>query len=458
MSSGPYRKVIDPRTRAEVAPEVVPFWHFKINTTGLEDGGNDVDEAATVLLPEANKPSNAKPKTWVQAIDLCSGLLSILALYLTIPHNGSLWKINNDLEWPMWHENILCYNTIDQVATETCINDASSFHAAFGNESRAGMQYAYNTTNAALQNYCKNNEAYMLPDNLGRYWNDTQYQCQIITQKHGAFRIWDALRVVFSISAIFQLTRFFLSRAEDNRYSPPRRKYYARKPDFWRWWEYALTSSIQIVIIGLSFFMGSQSELLALAGLQGALCFMGFSIEKRIDKLYKAKIKQSKLAASAPKCPPESTCLLKPKSKKLKYVKILVLLSAAWAFFIIIWGFILMPRFNRQADNPDNCYYGAEMPAEVRIIVYGELTLFAAFGVVQTIQVLLFIYKTYDRDQNQIYAEEFAQQSKSHQEWNDEREAQWETFAGIYSLLSITAKTILEFGLLELSRRFSDMI
>ena len=117
-----------------------------------------------------------------------------------------------------------------------------------------------------------------------------------------------------------------------------------------------------------------------------------------------------------------------------------------------------MPRFNRQADNPENCYYGDKMPAEVRIIVYGELTLFAAFGVVQTIQVLLFIYKTYDRDQNQIYAEEFAQQSKSHQEWNDEREAQWETFAGIYSLLSITAKTILEFGLLELSRRFSDMI
>ena len=30
MPHGHYKKVIDPRTRAEVEPEVVPFWHLKI--------------------------------------------------------------------------------------------------------------------------------------------------------------------------------------------------------------------------------------------------------------------------------------------------------------------------------------------------------------------------------------------------------------------------------------------
>jgi hypothetical protein len=438
MPLGHYKKVIDPRTRADVEPGVVPFWHVKINA-----GPNRNIDFNTIN--ENNEVRRYRTFTLLQWIDLISGILSLIALFISIDGVANLlgWNVDSRLEWPMWHENILCYNSSLHTSTEICINDKASFDQAFQNYSAVGMQYAYNTSNAALQGYCKKNEDYILPDNIGRQWNETKYQCQIITQKSGGFYVWTALRMVFAISACFQLGRFVLSRQESKRYQESRTKYWAHKPDFWRWWEYALTSPIQIFIIGLSFFMGSKSELMALAGLQAALCFMGFIIEKRIDKLYKAKIKVLRGEKS--------------KDNDLKYIKILIVLSAAWTFFVIIWDFILWPRFNRQANNPENCHYGAPMPKEVRFIVWAEYILFLSFGLTQTLQVIVFIFDT-SHFLRVFVNLNSSKENSNYEYFESRRKKRWYQFTTIYSILSITAKTLLEFGLLELSRRFSEMI
>lgn len=434
MPHGHYKKVIDPRTRAEVEPEVVSFWHVKIDTGKKRKG---IEFSARKELNEVRRYQNF---TLLQWIDLISGILSLIALLISIDGVANLfgWNVDSRLDWPMWHENIVCYNSSSRMSTEICINDEVSFDQAFQNYSAVGMQYAYNTTNAALQRYCKKNEDYMLPDNIGRQWNETNYECQIITQKSGGFYVWTALRMVFAISACFQLGRFKFSRQPSSRYEEERTVYWAFKPDFWRWWEYALTSPIQIFIIGLSFFMGSKSELMSLAGLQAALCFMGFIIEKRIDKLYKAKIKELGSDQS--------------KDNVLKYIKILIVLSAAWTFFVIIWDFVLWPRFNRQANNPENCHYGSKMPKEVRFIVWAEYILFLLFGLTQTMQVIIFFLDT------NYWSQNFTDNNTMKEYWKHRREKRWYQFTMVYSILSITAKTLLEFGLLELSRRFGEMI
>jgi hypothetical protein len=429
-----------------------PFWQKPVGT-----GSVHYVRLGPVLQTDVNRVPRQEPRrygygwlcfTALQWIDLISGMISVLALFISIDGvaNWFGWNIQSDLQWPMWHENILCYNsspTLQNETTETCINDTDSFDLAFGDDSTVGMQYAYNTTNAGLQNYCKNNQDYMLPDNLGRNWNQTHYQCQVITSKHGGFYVWWALRLVFVISAIFQLARVYFSLKKDNRYSPVRPKYFACKPDFWRWWEYALTSPIQIFIIGLSFFMGSQSELIALAGLQAALCFMGFIVEKRIDKLYKAKIKSLH---------PKAGQSVKEKDSILKIIKILIVLSAAWAFFVIIWDYVLWPRFNRQANNPENCHYGSKMPKEVRFIVWAEYILFLLFGLTQTMQVIIFFLDINYWPQN------FTNINLMEHYWKHQQEKRWYQFTMVYSILSITAKTLLEFGLLQLSVQFSEMI
>lgn len=433
MTTGRYQAV-DARTRGEAAP----FWH-RPRQSSVVFRPVSVPAPAVPLADmqkEAIEQFSGAHKSWftLARLDFVCGLLSLVALVLTIPWNGSAFNINNSLRWPMWHEHVLCYNRtfnashLDRVSVD--IASTASVRRVFENATAAGMQFAYNATDALAQQYChKDPASYALP-RLGRTWNDTRYECSVLTRKADGFDLWLALRLVFAISLLFQWGRAWAatySRDDGTKLYNP------HKADFWRWWEYALTSSIQTAIIALSFFIGSRSEVLCLAGLQGALCLLGFAIEKRIDKLYKYKIKGGSDNESKPENASKSN---------FKVAKLLILFTAAWSFFAIIWS-ILLDRFDRQRDASTDCRMGSSMPDAVTFIVWGEFFLFLSFGLAQTWHVFRALYQT-----AYYTGEELMQR----------RIALWYWVAVRYSVLSIVAKTILEIGLLWLSQVSADML
>ena len=61
-------------------------------------------------------------------------------------------------------------------------------------------------------------------------------------------------------------------------------------------------------------------------------------------------------------------------------------MTFSWLFFAAIWWTILS-RFARQVDNQTDCNFIDKMPAAVNFILWTQSLLFAAFGIVQTLQV-----------------------------------------------------------------------
>ena len=458
-------QTVDPRTRGEARP----FWHHPgkagvvfrpISAPTLVASAKYTEEELNII----NHLQERKTcKVNLTVLDFVCGFLSLLALFLTIPGLVSEWNIDNSLRWPMWHENVLCYNAtfnasllqqkasyMQQPMLNFTATDELRLHYIFREHTAAGMQFAFNTSKAMTDQYCAVHESwwedkdtqhlhrYMnkreryMPPRLGRTWDGTRYECSVLAQQAPGFDLWSALRLVFLISLVFQWGRAWLGTKTNNHHAsttyPDAVKWYdPHKPDFWRWWEYALTSSIQTAIIALSFFLGNRDEVLCLAALQAALCLLGFVIEKRIDKLYKAKIKP--------------THAENPYKTAFKVAKLLILLTAAWSFFVIIW-YILLARFDRGVQGSNDCDYGNTMPDAVYFIVYGQLVLFLLFGIAQTVHVGVALIHT------MIPVRNIAKH----------RIKTWYWMAVVYSLLSIIAKTILEIGLLWLSKEAVHMI
>jgi len=161
-----------------------------------------------------------------------------------------------------------------------------------------------------------------------------------------------------------------------------------------------------------------RSLLLLLGTLQGALTLLGDSIEIRLRKLVRHRRKSVK--------GPTAT---RNRSHRLKLV---YMLMSAWAVHGVIW-FVLLERFQRQKDNLADCGYKAEMPFFVDFIVFGEFVLFTLFGVIPVVQAV-FVF-------SEIHLSS-APQTKD--------VARWGASAQAYAVLSVVAKTLLEFGFLML--------
>ncbi len=441
MPSGHYKKVIDPRTRAEVAPEVVPFWHVKLPT-----GTGEFNISGKYSDPTIEQTLEAKSSLPTQ--DAICSFFSLAAFFLTFSASKTSQK------WQLWGEHVLCY-PYNSTYTEIDFTSGSCTgeeYKQFQHHPALAMQYAYNSTNYAVEQYCNDADQiwglpkvqYSLPE-VPRRWNETNFNCMITTYDAGGFWIWHALRFIFAISFLFQFARFSMAPNKDNSilywglnkifadYYKILLEYFGvteykpYQPDFWRWYEYALTSGIQVAIIGLSFFIGNVSELLALSTLQSALCFMGFIIEKRIDKIYKARIDDRDQAI-----------------KYKKKTKIFIVLGSAWTFFAIIW-YVLINRFIIQSKNPSNCAFGEDFPNAIYFIVIAECILFGLFGCWQTLQVICcFTWGVPNK------AQEVTLKQK--------RIETWIFYTRGYTWLSLISKTILEIGLLWFALSFDEMI
>lgn len=236
----------------------------------------------------------------------------------------------------------------------------------------------------------------------------------------GSYNPMYLLLFIFLVSIGCQYGRYRLyvaegSKSGNNNEGGTQYRPYAG-PEFWRWVEYALTAPLQIVIISSTFGVSDRSLLLALGGTQGGLMLLGFSLEQQIRKYSKYRNKD-------------------PTSRRNRHqgLKLFYLLWSAWALHSIVW-YVLLDRYYRQVENIVSCKLPGEMPEFVNFIVIGEFILFSLFGLVPTIQCIYIYYRK--------------PQEASVVKVADSR--MWDLVSVVYGVLSVVAKTLLEYGFLGL--------
>lgn len=256
-------------------------------------------------------------------------------------------------------------------------------------------------------------------------YDDEAFVGTTLTMNAGQYDPMSALVWIFTVSVAFQGARVWLFVPQGNRELNNKAVVFSQYrpyagPDFWRWVEYALTSPFQVVIIASSFGISDRSLLLALGGLQGALTILGVCIEQQIRKLGRHRAKLTHHSAKA--------------RKRSHMLKAVILLWSAWALHGVIW-FVLLERFERQKDNLVECGYKTSMPSIVNVIVFGEFLLFTLFGLVPSVQLGLVITTVNTHDDDQA---------------NPPDIARWGTASMVYGILSVAAKTLLEYGFILL--------
>ena len=417
----------------------------------------------------------------IKWLDYFSCFLSIIAFVLALWYGNS-----HPFSIELWDENVL-------VSPNTTMAVYQNLNASV-NSTEVELRSAQLITGLELRSQSVEGFCYEKRSvyNIKRQWNNTVYVGSAIIEPAawpGTVRPWYLLIWIFLVSIVFQGKRALNN--EDSK--PSVERYNPLKPDYWRWVEYALTSPFQVFLIGTSVMIGERSQLLSLMGLQGALVMLGFANEKRIDKFYKRAIKilgdiRMKNAGD----PYSQDNRFRPQNKVIKLV---VLMVMSWLFFALIW-FIILSRFGRQARNLDDCAFADKMPWAVWFIVTGQLTLFAAFGLVQTWQVwrvfrdLGVYYQLFtdgkicivfnktkekfmkfntDDDKQKYYNSNNEKDDKEelvNLETTDDKKAfsirkrkeSWNAVALWYSLLSVLAKSLLEFGFIFLVTAQEDMV
>ena len=356
-------------------------------------------------------------------IDAVSALLSMIALAL------ALWRLSvRGSDWysvPLSMANsVLAPNGTD---THTALAPALTVNLATVCTSRPSTGVAA----ASMKNLFAGwflplvSQSPYKPSIATAKYDDVMYRGTTLAMAAGTWNPMLALVWVFAVSVFFQTWRVILFRARGNiaknnvglwvffsEYRP-----YAG-PDFWKWVEYALTSPLQIAIIASTFNIRDRSLLLLLGTLQGALTLLGDSIEHRLRKLARHRRKLTTGANAS--------------RHRRHGLKLAYMLWSAWAVHGVIW-WVLLERFQRQKDNLGDCGYKAEMPGWVNFVVLCEFVLFSAFGMIPVVQAVLVLTAVH---QNQGPTKKDI--------------ARWGLAAQAYALLSVVAKTILEFGFLML--------
>lgn len=318
---------------------------------------------------------------WVWRMDALSTLLSIGAFITACVfafgknHKG-ITRFDDHIK--LWRESV--YVVSSDLAVADHRNDLAS-----------ALQSSVQGMESALVDFCPNGNVKLF--NETRIWDDKTYSGTAVIHPYGSFSPWGVLLWIFFVSVVFQGSRLGELRVNGVTFRVPSKwlwnvvydcdkvTYDARKPDFWRWLEYALTSPFQILLVATSVFIQERGHLMALMGLQGALVLLGFLNEKRIDKFYKKALKREMVRSNGP----QHTDTRVPWSRP-KITKIVVSTLLSWCFFTIIW-YTIIHRFQEQVDNLDKCHYVAKMPREVRFIVWTQCLLFGLFGLAQLVQV-----------------------------------------------------------------------
>jgi hypothetical protein len=199
-------------------------------------------------------------------------------------------------------------------------------------------------------------------------------------------------------------------------------------PEFSRWLEYFFTSPLQILIVSSSFGFATVDSLLGQSWIQAALVLLGYSIEKQVKKIYKRRALKKVMG--------ENYTNNKERFQHLfaywnvADIRTWVYLFFAWALHIAIWGipnvtgFGIGGKYSLLQNQLEKCVKTMKIPDAVTVFYWLQYFWFTVFGLVCSAHVL----------------------------WAQTRdilqpESDWTFVSGLYTVLSVTAKTALEAGL-----------
>lgn len=218
-------------------------------------------------------------------------------------------------------------------------------------------------------------------------------------------------------------------------------------PDFGRWLEYLLTSPLQIVVVSMSFQFVTVDTLFGLFGMQAALVLLGYSIEQQIKKVYKRRVLRAAVSPDF-EAPSPSRMHHLLWNWGVKDVRLLVYLVVTWLLHVFIWGLPRLCPWNGfcpwlpwgigglyQRLKDMNAYeHGKDLkvPAFVEAIFWGQFLCFTAFGIACTAQAVAALRL------QALPAEGMVQYAAM----------QWIKYSRVYSILSITAKALLQICIL----------
>lgn len=392
----------------------------------------------SLLFDSTNSTSNkntagrSKKWSWIKIFDLTSSIISAIALFVALflvcfryksEYVSSLTDSNTIL-FPLDQSKFDAYQH-KETYHDVCLNTET---AGKGNGLSAFNDILGGLSLSPILAGMWNPDYTLKVSTILATYNNVTYKGSTVHTEGGSWnRMW-VLIYIFSISVIFQFTRYRTYdeeyKAEEKekdlgdtilswRYNP------LGGPDLGRWVEYALTAPFQIVIIASTFLVDDFAFLSVVGALQGALMYMGYTIELTVEKLMQLKLKK--------------------KNSWLVSLHLSLLLLSAWIMHSIIW-YTLIERFLRQDKNIDACNFTEKMPPWVKWIVFGEFFLFSLFGCVLTTQVLYVQMSSFAAYKNEESVK-----------WIWQRATLW------YTVLSVAAKTFLEVGFLGLVHATPDV-
>jgi len=215
---------------------------------------------------------------------------------------------------------------------------------------------------------------------------------------------------VLLISCMFQFGRAFIPT-----YDP------GSGPDAWRWLEYALTAPLQIIIIASALFQRDLHFLLIIANLQCALVVLGYLLELKLAIICDIKCVQNDGKMRA----------YQDDTDTFAYavIKVWLIFIATCMFHVSIWWAVI----NKFLDAPPTfttCTHDNGPPPWLEFILYGQCACFSLFGLVMLVHILIVCLAEFN--------------DKTDVEWT------WKVVTWMYSIISVVAKLLLEYGFVGL--------
>ena len=230
---------------------------------------------------------------------------------------------------------------------------------------------------------------------------------------------------VFLTSIIFQGWRCwqYNKLQQDNKLYKPE-----KGPEFSRWLEYFFTLPLQILIISSSFGFATVDSLIGQSGMQAALVLLGYNIEQQVRKIYKRRALKQEQGQSYTNKQERFQHLF--AKWNVADIRTWVYLFFAWALHVAIWGipnvtgFGIGGKYTLLQNQLEKCVKTMKIPDAVTVFYWLQYFWFTVFGLVCSAHVL----------------------------WAQTRdiskpERDWTFVSGLYTVLSVTAKTALEAGL-----------
>jgi len=145
----------------------------------------------------------------------------------------------------------------------------------------------------------------------------------VTTIKHTAIDLWLLIFVMIGVTLGFQFYR------SHDGYNP-------KGPSVGRWFEYALTSPLMLIVVALSFHIREQSTLYCLGALQILLVAVGFSIEREIQLFFNKEESKEK-------------SIVKQRGFQLLYAASLLAHACIW--------YTIIARWLRESQAVDDCTF-----------------------------------------------------------------------------------------------------